>query len=155
MTCQDFIDNQLRPRVHDPDRAGYSDAELLTILEAALLALYGSAASLKKGPFVKGCLVTHYGRVPSDFGGFCGQYPVKQESGRFRILSGESFLEARYHPTPPQSLGLESEIPLPLKFFPLLLDLCAVRALNRNEFDTSQDQAITSSLMETLAGMLE
>ena len=155
MTYAQFINDLLRPRIHDTDKAGYTDPELFTIVETALLHLYATAASAGKGTFVKALRVIHYGKVPSDFGGFCGQVPVRQENGRFQILTGESSLQARYHPSPPRGSTLTSALPLPEKFLPLLLDLCAVRALNRNEFDTTQDQAISNALIESVAGMLE
>jgi hypothetical protein len=155
MTCAEFIEHLLRPRVHDPDKAGYSDEELLSVVEASLLHLYATAGASGKGTFVKDHTVTHYGQVPADFGGFCGQYPIRQQRGRFYLLTEESSLDVRYNPAPPQGLGLDSELPLPGRFLPLLLDVAAVRALNRNEFDTTQDQAVANALLEGVAGMLE
>jgi hypothetical protein len=155
MTYAAFIDDLLRPRIHDTDKAGYTDPELFTVVETALLHLYATAAAAKKSAFVKTLMVIHYGKVPLDFGGFCGQVPVRQEDGRFKILTGENSLEARYHPTPPSGASLISPLPLQEKYLPILLDLCAVRALNSNEFDTTQDQAISNALLESVAGMME
>ena len=153
MTCLEFIETFLRPRISDPD-TGYSNDELMHVLTASLLQIYSNAAASGKGTFVKSHTATNYGRIPKDFGGFAGQQPIRQEDGRFHILTGESSLQVRYHPTVAPDLVLSSDLPLPGRFLPLLLDIAAVRALNRHEFDTSQDQAIGNALTDSMAGMM-
>lgn len=144
MTVNDFL-TMLRKRIFDTDRSGYSDAELIDYTNAAIVQQTGEMI-LSGDPslFIEEGLLSHADPLPERFGGWAGQFSVVVSNGK--VYPEEGVVKARWFTYPEPVNALEDTMPYADQYTPRLLTLAAAHALNRNEFDVSQDMQLASAL---------
>jgi len=154
MIVSAFIENILRPKIHDIDSAGYTDNDLLNCVQWGVASIYLGSPVARKGLFVKKHLAIHMAKIPKDFYSFAGKYPVFVENSRFMfpnymVEDGNTSMDTRYNPLP-VPLSLADEIPLPENLIPFLLVEASIEALNRNEFNVTQDVQLADRLTQKI-----
>ena len=162
-TVQDLLIG-VRYRINDTDSVEYTDAELIDYVNEALqvvgneLCRLGAEAVRKRAALT---LTDGSAALPSDFvrevevkSGDAVLLPLPDpeevdettyaiEGGR--IYSGASELSLLYCAALPLVSAPGDTLPLPDFFAPLLRQMVVFIALNRNEFDTSVEQALLTA----------
>lgn len=153
MTRSEML-TKLRVSLSDEQKVGFpSDDELLGYLDKATiyyseqLIATKDPSMLKKMPVV-GCM-----ELPDDFVALAGLHPV-EVTGRHMDYYGEEPYQIIYYATMslPSSFGVDEEITHPLGADTIILDLGRTFALNRNEYDLSQDLKLVEVWQEAAKG---
>lgn len=145
MTKAEMVTN-LRTLLSDAQQIGYpKDSELLDYLDRATIyyceqMIAAKDPSMLKKMDVVGCL-----DLPNDFVALAGQHPV-QITGRRMDYYGDVPYRVVYwgHLTLPSSLASDDTVvPHTAAQDSVILELARIFALNRNEYDLTQDLKLT------------
>jgi len=161
VTVQEFLD-QVRYQINDTDKVEYTDQELINYTNEALswlgaeLARYGAPQVLK---FTTLVLTNGEADLPSDFlfesgvlgpdGSLLKSVPPVQPADQYsykiignKIYSNNTSLDLFYFASFPFVSALTDLIPVFDQAVNLLREIVIFLALNRNEFNTSIEQAL-------------
>jgi hypothetical protein len=78
--------------------------------------------------------------VPTRFAGWAGQYHIVVSNGKLYPADGSILARWYEYPAPVQSLN--DSLPFDEQHHQRLLSLASIHALNRNEYDVTQDIAL-------------
>lgn len=140
MTRSEML-TKLRVSLSDEQKVGFpSDDELLGYLDRATIYYSEHMISAKDPSMLKRLPVVGCMELPDDFVALAGLHPV-QITGRHMDYYGEQPYQIIYYATMslPSSFGVDEEITHPFGADIIILDLGRAFALNRNEYDLSQD----------------
>ncbi|MPN24062.1 hypothetical protein SDC9_171456 [bioreactor metagenome] len=127
----------------DEQAVGYpNDSELLLYLDRAVIYYSEQMIAAKDPVMLKQMEAVGCVDVPNDFVALAGQWPVEIR-GRHMDYYGASPLKVMYFANLPLvSSAATGEIAIPNVAVPVILDLARTFALNRNEYDLTQDLKI-------------
>lgn len=90
--------------------------------------------------------------LPSNYMGPCGTYPIRMTDGKAHILDGSEFIRFRYFATPPAVETEDDDLPFDHDAInDVIVKAAIILALNENEYDISQDNAILSALQQAIS----
>lgn len=91
--------------------------------------------------------LTEGGSVPDGFLRTCGSYPLRLTGTGVHFLDGSKEMSVRFFREPAPLTDATEEMPFPLASLnDFTVRLAAMYALNRNEFDVSQDKGLLDEL---------
>ncbi len=140
MTRAEMI-TMLRVLLCDAQAVGYpTDGELLEYLDRATIYYSEQMIAVKSPDMLKRMPVVGCMELPGDFVALAGQHPV-QITGRHMDYYGDVPYQITYFARLPLPSGYAEtdEVAHPLGADSVILDLARAFALNRNEYDLSQD----------------
>jgi hypothetical protein len=144
MTVNDFL-TMLRKRIFDTDRIEYTDAELIDYTNAAIVQHTTEMIAVGDPSLVVESGYLSYGDpLPERFGGWAGQYAMVAANGF--VYPENGVVNARWFKFPKPVAALEDVMPYADQYTPRLLALAAAHALNRNEYDVSQDVQLAEAV---------
>ena len=118
--------------------------ELINYLDRAVDTYSKRQASAGDIRFMKRATITNGGTLPSDFIMFCGVVPVTVEAGTTNFFGSTGTMPIRYFARLPyvSSYGENDALPYEHEYEVVLAALAAIYALNKHEFEVSQDLAL-------------
>lgn len=153
MTVQEAI-NQFRLILHDISDE-YDDYHVIMRLNSAsqltcaLLVQIHSPLVMEEATFADG------DALPANFLRTAGTYPVKRTGQTVEFLDGSEEMKIRYFVTKDKVSAATDEMPFAHDTVNDFIVRTACKlALNRNEFDISQDQGILSELQNAAAAAM-
>ena len=131
---------KLRILLSDTQQVGYNDSELLDYLDRATVYYSEQMIAAKDPSMLKRMEVVGCMDLPGDFVALAGQHPV-QITGRHMDYYGDEPYQIIYFATLklPSEFAATDTITHPATADVAILDLARTFALNRNEYDLSQD----------------
>lgn len=152
MKVKDAVD-QFRLILHDiHGNYEYDNYHCLMRLNSAaqyistLLVQIASPMVIAEGEFTDG------DNLPENFLKTCGTYPMKKTGNKMEFLDGSEKMKIRYFVSVPQIKALAEDMPFTHDLINDFVVRTAVKyALNRNEFDISQDQNLLNELQNAAA----
>ena len=153
MTVQDAI-NQFRIILHDVSEE-YDDYHAVMRLNSAVQLISALLVQINS-PLVIQSAVLHNGdTLPSNFQRFCGIHPIKRTGQTVELLDDDAeSMVVRYY-VAFDALTADGDMPFAhdaLNDF--VIRTAAKYALNRNEFDISQDQNLLTELQNAAAAAM-
>ena len=140
MNSLTFI-RQLRPRVNDAQATTYTDDELLQYLNDSIVAVAQKLIALRDPATIYRANFIDGDTVPAGFCGFVGQVPIEIYDNTVHPYTQNKECIARFYKLPSklEAVSAVEEIELPDKALPILFQMVAALALNRNEYDVTQE----------------
>lgn len=90
--------------------------------------------------------------IPENYMGPCGTYPICMTEGKAEILDGSDFVKFRYFATPKAVESEDEDLPFNHDAInDVVVKAAVILALNENEYDISQDNAILTSLQQAIS----
>ena len=141
----------VRKIISDEQATGYTEGgnleepegtqELLNYLDRAVDEYSHRQAAAKDIKFMKKATITNNGNLPSDFISFCGAVPVNIDGGVTTFYGEASTLPIRYFARLPyvSSYSEDGEMGYSHEQEIIISALAAIYALNKHEFNISQD----------------
>lgn len=137
----------IRQLICDEGSAEYSDdKKLLVHINQAITFLNKSLIAAGSPFMVKEANFTNNMLLPADYERACGQYPYRIVGGTIKLLSGTS-LPVQYLAHKPRVATVSDMIDFPNQYFSAIAQVAAMFALNRNEFEVKQDEALLAMLL--------
>lgn len=142
---------KLRPMIFDSGGVGYSDSELIDYINAGILAHCNDCIRNGHASFLLKEVRFQYGdTAPDDVLAWAGQFPMEIHNGQ--VVPYDGSVVAKYYAHPGSVASTDDEIPIPNTHIPRLLSVVTALALNRNEYDISQDAAIANRMLGPKGG---
>lgn len=135
----------LRKRLTDDDCDGFTRDELVTYINDAIDFYCNELTAIKSAVFVKEISVANYDSVPEDFINFAGAFPVTISNNKFICLD-KLPVSIRYFSHAPSVKVDTDTLPYDKTGNNIVIQLATIYALNRNEFNTSQDERLVNLL---------
>ncbi|MBQ7665779.1 MAG: hypothetical protein IJS42_03590 [Synergistaceae bacterium] len=144
----------LRKVINDEQATGFTEGgnleqpegtqELIHYLDRAVDVYSNRQAASKDIRLMKTMNVSNGSRVPNDFIALCGAVPVNINSGVISFYGEGSPMNARYFARLPYVSSYSDTATLPYEHdqYMNILSLAAAYALNKHEFNVSQDLAL-------------
>ena len=143
----------IRMRVNDRDKINYTDEEIVADVATACRYLSQVLIARKSPEMIVTEDVVDYAAVPENFHSFVGQFPVWREGPVFRTSTGADAVSIRYWGTRGQGLtSLTDTIPFDEIYLDAICECAGMLLLNRDEFDTSKEQAMLQALEALMPG---
>lgn len=149
MKVSDFF-TLLRARIRDNYKLEYPDEELIGYLNDAISYWSSCSISNKDKLHVKTLIVNPFVDVPDDFAKFAGTFPVYIVEKRIISTEGNS-VTCKYYAFDDHISTIEDDLRFDKPEISILLQLTAIYALNRNQFDVSTDTSLAKSLSDVVA----
>lgn len=150
MTLATLLIN-IRARIKDPMKLAYKDEELIRYVNDAISALNVDLISAFDPTFTKKISLTlGEAYVPNDFVRLAGQYPAYISNECFYSYDSNDEFDMLYYAAKPSVSALTDVIPFSDTDIPYLIQMAAIYALNRNEFNVQQDVGILASLKQSM-----
>jgi hypothetical protein len=132
----------VRKKIRDTTSIEYPDAELIDYLNDAIDYISAFLIRIQDGEMIKSTTITD-GSItkPSDFDSFVGAQMLYMDSDTIKTLSG-STAEMRYYATKNHVSATTDSSPFKVSVEPLLIELTAIYALNRNEYEIIQQDMV-------------
>lgn len=93
--------------------------------------------------------------LPKNYMQCCGTYPLRMTAGKAKILSDDEYVRFRYWATPAMLTTEDEELPYPHDGInEVIVRAAVILALNENEYDVTQDNAILSALQQAIASAM-
>ena len=130
----------------------YSTEECLTFLNTAIQQVASLLISARWPSLAKEIDIHEGETLPENYMGPCGTYPIRMTEGKAHILDGSEYVRFRYFATP-KAIENETE-DLPFNHDAInevVVKAATILALNENEYDISQDNAILSALQQAIS----
>ena len=144
----------VRKIINDEQATGFTEGgnleepegtqELLYYLDRAVDEYSKQQVSLNNIRFIKRMTVSNGARLPDDFIKFCGEFPVSVEGGLISYYGTVANMPVKYFARLPYvtSYGENAPLPYPREDEMKIAALAAIYALNKQEFNVSQDAAL-------------
>lgn len=151
MIVSEFL-TKLRDRISDSRGVNWKHNELVQYLNDSISFLGSELITMNDPGSINTVTITSTSKtVPSDYVRMAGKYPVYQSGLNFEILDGSTSVTLRYFATK-QSVNSDSDtIPFNDIDINILIQLAAIYALNRDEYDTAQDERLVAELKQVVA----
>ncbi|MCD8233238.1 MAG: hypothetical protein LUC51_02450 [Cloacibacillus porcorum] len=140
MTRTEMV-TKLRTQLCDTQAVGFpDDSELLEYLDRGTIYYSEHMIAARSPDMLRKMAVVGCTELPDDFVALAGQHPV-QITGRHMDYYGEVPYQVMYFARLPLPSGYKPDEPVdhPLGADTVIIDLARAFALNRNEYDLSQD----------------
>lgn len=140
---------QIRQLTKDTNAIEYTTAELMNYINTAIKLVSTYLIGNKDPEMIVDITISDGTSVPSNFMSFVGIYPVYISGSVFKLYNTASPVSARYFATKADITDMANTIPFKDALLPIVTRLAAMQALNRNEFDITQDTKILDELMSS------
>lgn len=141
---------RLRILINDQNDLEYTDKELLGYINDAVGYLSTYLISTKDPEMVKEISITQDIDVPDDYCSFSGSYPVYISDNKFKLYDPSATVTARYFATKKTDSVVADNLPFKDIYAPVIIRVASVYALNRNEFNVTQDVTIISQMLDSI-----
>jgi len=138
----------IRIRIRDRTAIGYVNDELITYINDAINQLSLYLISICDPEMVVQKELTDGDDVPDDYCKLAGEYGVFIDNGVFRTQDTE--LTIRYYAAKDNISVETDELPFKRLYLGVLSQMAAIYALNRNEFDITQDQKLLDGILQLI-----
>ena len=144
----------VRKLINDEQATGFTEGgnleepegtqELLYYLDRAVEEYSSQQAGINNIRFIKRMAVSNGANLPDDFIRFCGEFPVSIEGGIINSYGDMANLPVKYFARLPYvtSYGENDSLPYKRNDEMKIAALAAIYALNKQEFNVSQDAAL-------------
>jgi len=140
--------DEVRPRINDLDGIVYTDGELISYLNTAIDYLNGYLIGLKKPEMIQEISIADGTPVPIDWDTFAGQYPAYIIQDTLKLFEGHERVTVRYFSLMPHVTTVSDVVLFKMRYKSILVHIVAMYALNRNEYDISQDKELLNDLLQ-------
>ena len=132
----------------------YSRAECLGFLNTAIHEVSGLLIAARSPMMVREILLHDGESVPSHYVTSAGQYPMRITGQTVQFVDPALHeIRFRYFATMPPLTDEEGDLPFPHDALnEYVLKIAVLHALNRNEYDISQDKALSDEFRSILTG---
>jgi len=132
----------------------YSNERCIEFLNTSAQQIGGLLCAAKWPPMAQEMELHDGDRLPDNYMHSCGTYPIRITNGIVSFLDGSEVMRYRYFSNP--EFIENTTDAMPFDGFPAIQDVvvktAVILALNENEYDVSQDNAIRQELMQAIAG---
>lgn len=130
----------------------YSTEECLTFLNTAIQQTASLLIAARWPTLAKEVLIHEGDSLPDNYMGPCGTYPIRMTEGAAHILDGSDSVRFRYFATPDRVETEDDDLPFRHDAInDVIVQAAIILALNTNEYDISQDNAILSALQQAIS----
>lgn len=137
----------IRPRVNDSKKINYKDEEIVADIATACRLLSLILINRRSPEMMERTEIVDGSAVPDVFHSFVGQYPVWREGNIFRTSRDEERVEICYWVTRGQDItSMTDKIPFDDIYQDAICKGAEMLLLNRDEFDTTQEQSILQTM---------
>ena len=145
--------NLLRLHLNDEQKAGWpSDEELNAFLDRASETVSERMIADGDPAFVASITMMGPTQLPDDFVAFLGKIPVSIAGRTAEPYGVVPFAAAYWKRLPyPSEVQSTAEYPGTTEHAGLIIDLARIYALNKNEYDISQDLALLGQTMKAIS----
>lgn len=145
----------VRRQIYDVNSLEYTDAELISYLNSAISILGYELIRVDAPDTTAEVTVSVQGAAkPSDFAQWAGRYPLTISGGLINCY-GTLPITARYYKKPAMMTATNNTLPFDNDVYNhLLAQLTAIMALNRNEYEVSQDSALSAEVRKVITETL-
>ncbi|GHV45856.1 hypothetical protein FACS1894204_06180 [Synergistales bacterium] len=145
----------LRQQLSDEQSVGWPiDTELLAYLDAAADYLSETLITYKDTTMLRRLDIQHSsGTLPDDFVRFVGNVPIFVLGNTFDVyadLPNDVYYWGRF--ARPSGFELAAALPYTRQQASLVINIARMYALNKNEYDISQDAALLAEIKNSIAG---
>lgn len=132
----------------------YQTAECLEFLNTAIGEVSGLLIAASSPTMVHEAMIHDGESLPARYVRSAGQYPIRVTGGQISFLfPSADAIRFRYFATPPLLMDDSGEIPLPHdSLADYAVKVAVLLALNRDEYDISQDKALYDELRQIIMG---
>ena len=132
----------------------YSRAECLGFLNTAIHEVSGLLIAARSPMMVREILIHDGESVPAHYVASAGQYPMRITGQTVQFVDPSmDEIRFRYFTTMPPLTDDEGDLPFPHEALnDYVLKIAILQALNRNEYDLSQDKALADEFRSILTG---
>lgn len=141
---------RVRILINDQNKLEYSDPELIGYINDAIGYLSTYLISAKDPEMVSEINVAEGGIVPTNFCSFSGSYPVYIVDNTFKLYDPTTPFTARYFASKQTTNTRNSTFPFKDIYIPVVIRLASIYALNRNEFNITQDNTIIVDMLNMI-----
>ena len=131
----------------------YSNEECVSLLNTAVQRVYGLMVGYGYPPIVREIDLHEDDSLPHNYMKSCGTYPIRVTNNIIHLLEdGVEYVRFRYFANP--EMMVEDTEALPFDHDgvnEIILKVAVNLALNRNEYDISQDTALLQDLQQAIA----
>lgn len=131
----------------------YSDDRCIAFLNTSIQQVASLLISAKWPALVQEMDVHEGESLPANYMQPCGTYPIRMTNGQAHLLdSGIEFVRFRYFATPAVIENPDDELPYDHDAInDVVVKGAVLLALNENEYDITQDNAIVTALQQAIA----
>lgn len=152
MTVKEAID-QFRIILHDVSEE-YDDYHAVMRLNSALQLTSALLVQINSPLVIQSAALHNGDTLPPNFQRFCGIYPIKRTGQTVELLEDEEAIVTRYY-VAFDALTAAGDMPFAHDAMnDFVIRTAAKYALNRNEFDISQDQSLLQELQNAAAAAM-
>lgn len=132
----------------------YSTDACLEFINTAIQQVASLLIAAKWPVLAKETIIRDGDKLPHNYMGACGTYPIRMTSNVATITDGSGSVRFRYFATP-DLVGEDDDLPFDHEAInAVILRSAILLALNENEYDVTQDSNIISTLEQAIsAGM--
>lgn len=144
----------IKNRINDLTGTGYTTAIIIDYLNDAINYVSSKMVEVNHPLLLRDISVTNAMVVPDNFVKFAGTYPIRRTGQILSIIDGSETVDAKYYRSL-DNVVLNGDMPLndPI-YTSLIIQVTCIYALNKNEFDTSQDAGLVQELEKTISTVL-
>lgn len=144
---------RLKSATHDISDE-YSTDACLEFINTAIQQVSSLLIAAKWPVLAKETIIRDGDKLPHNYMGACGTYPIRMTSNVATITDGSDSVRFRYFATP-DLVGEDDDFPFDHEAInAVILRSAILLALNENEYDVTQDSNIISTLEQAIsAGM--
>jgi hypothetical protein len=140
----------VRRRIRDEHKIEYQDSELIDYVNDAINLVSNTAIANKDPLMIKEIIIDGTNDVPASFVKLAGVYPVSIANGTINLLDRAETIICKYYAAKENVADLSDKIPFDDVNCSLVGQLTAIYALNRNQYDISQDERLTNILSQAI-----
>lgn len=130
----------------------YSTEECLDFLNTAIQQTAALLISARWPSLAKEMDIHEGDSLPANYMGPCGTYPIRMTEGKAHIIDGSEYIRFRYFATPPNLESEDEDLPFNHDAInDVVVKAAVILALNENEYDITQDNAILTSLQQAIS----
>lgn len=141
---------RLKSATHDISDE-YSTGACLEFINTAIQQVSSLLIAAKWPVLAKETIIRDGDKLPHNYMGACGTYPIRMTSNVATITDGSDSVRFRYFATP-DLVGEDDDFPFDHEAInAVILRSAILLALNENEYDVTQDSNIISTLEQAIS----
>lgn len=130
----------------------YSSEECISFLNTAIQQTASLLISARWPSLAKEVSIHEGDSIPKNYMGPCGTYPIRMTDGQAHIVDGSDYVRFRYFATPDLVEDENDDLPFDHDAInDVVVKAAVILALNENEYDITQDNAILSALQQAIS----
>lgn len=130
----------------------YSNEECISFLNTAIQQTSSLLIAARWPTLAREMDIHEDETLPPNYMGPCGTYPIRMTDGKAHILDGSEFIRFRYFATPNLVETEDEDLPFEHDAInDVIVKGAIILALNENEYDITQDNAILNALQQAIS----